>query len=1234
LEDKAVRHFLYPFLALCAFSADLSTTKPLGLGFEARPGAFVSRGPAYWMSVTPTGARLNLPGHSVRMRLEGSDPRATLEPLDRMPGRTNYFLGHDLRRSYELYGCVRSRGVYRGIDMLFRANQEHLEYDFEIAAGRDPGVIKVNFEGAGELRVDASGDLVLRTGSAEIHQPRPIAYQVLAGRKMPVSVGYQLASANQVGFRLGPYDRSEALVIDPQLVFDQFFGGTGVSNANAIALDAAGNIYVAGQTNSGNFPVRNAAQSQPGAAPLLSSTNGGQTFTPVPLGTAGNVIWMAASPTTPTVLYAATSSTVIKSVDGGATWTIPANAGLKYPPVAVTVDASSASTVYAATGGQGVFTSTNGGASWTQSTTGLMIPNSTPPSAAELLGVFASPAKAGTVFAVAEAPDFAYRSTDFGRTWTQLSFPAGNGPDSLVFSPSNPNTLFLGQSGGPLLQSTDGGDTWTSLADQAVAVPQGLAIIPANSIILSANDTGLGRSTDGGKTFTTVLPLVYGRVAVDPRNPAVVYALDSSGLYRSSDAGLTFTKVPLPGNGYAVSLFVSPADSRVFVAASFQQDAFVTKWSPDGSQILYSTYLGGSGNDSATGIAVDSTGSAYVAGLTSSLNFPVTNNAFQTMLAGPGAVNAQNAFITKLSPDGSELDYSTYLGGPNNPTGGFSGMTTQIAVDSAGEAVVAGSTYSLSFPVTPGAYQSAPVASCSLEDPFVLNSGTAFVSKLAADGSSLIFSTLLGGSCATWAQALALDSSGNAWVAGFTESTDFPVTKDAWQSTFGGDIYDGFLARFTSTGGLAYASYIGGPGYDTVTGVTLDQKSNVYLTGTSGGLSHAATPGAVQAEVGGTCSIFSIGPSVYQAVGSGFVLKLDPAAHNTLGLTYLGSPLCLFPAGIAVDGSGDPWIAGTLTPNGSAPQTVSPFQIGIGSGFVSKFSADFTQLLFSTYFDAVTGIALDSAGLAYVTGPDQFHQVLSDPGEAYIAKIDPTPSAIELDAVQSVTNPASPSNTQGIAPGEVLRILGKNIGPATATAGVINGGVLATSVAGVEVSFDGIPRALLSVSAQEIDLVAPFELAGKTATTVQVKYNGAASNAVKVLVANTVSASLGILSGLPMQVLGVFNSDFTANSASNPATAGSVVSIYVAGIGQSVPSSQDGEINHAPLADLPGPAQIQLFGEIVNATPLAVTFAGAAPGVSAGIFQINFVAPRQIQPGVMVSVSVGNSAVTFNLAVK
>ncbi|MGH7814424.1 MAG: SBBP repeat-containing protein [Candidatus Binataceae bacterium] len=192
--------------------------------------------------------------------------------------------------------------------------------------------------------------------------------------------------------------------------------------------------------------------------------------------------------------------------------------------------------------------------------------------------------------------------------------------------------------------------------------------------------------------------------------------------------------------------------------------AFVTKLNTDGSGLAYSTYLGGSGNDQADAVAVDSAGSAYVTGRAFSSDFPTTDGAFQTSLKGTG-----DAFITKLSSDGSALAYSTYLGG------GFEDQGNGIAVDSAGFAYVMGYTYSTGFPTTEGAFQTTNRAGA-------LDGANAFVTKLAADGSELAYSTYLGGSTYDYGSGIAIDSGGDAYVTGFARSADFPVTAGAFQT--------------------------------------------------------------------------------------------------------------------------------------------------------------------------------------------------------------------------------------------------------------------------------------------------------------------------------------------------------------------------------------------------------------------------------------------------------------------
>ena len=248
-----------------------------------------------------------------------------------------------------------------------------------------------------------------------------------------------------------------------------------------------------------------------------------------------------------------------------------------------------------------------------------------------------------------------------------------------------------------------------------------------------------------------------------------------------------------------------------FGGGAFPYDAFVTKLNAAGSTLLYSTYLGGSGDDSGFGIAVDSAGNAYVTGDTSSTNFP-TANALQPTLGGTA-----DAFVTKLNAAGSTLLYSTYLGGSSGDQG------LGIAVDSAGNAYVTGGTNSTNFP-TVNALQ-----------PTTGDTADAFVTKLNAAGSTLLYSTYLGGSSGDQGYDIAVDSAGNAYVTGFTSSTNFPIAN-ALQPTFGGGtiIYssDAFVTKLNAAGStLLYSTYLGGRGDDWGRGIAADGTGNAYVTG-------------------------------------------------------------------------------------------------------------------------------------------------------------------------------------------------------------------------------------------------------------------------------------------------------------------------------------------------------------------------------------------------------------------
>ncbi len=353
--------------------------------------------------------------------------------------------------------------------------------------------------------------------------------------------------------------------------------------------------------------------------------------------------------------------------------------------------------------------------------------------------------------------------------------------------------------------------------------------------------------------------------------------------------------------------------------------------------LAYSTYLGGSGSDTANAIAVDDDGNAYVAGITTSADFP-TASPYQGSLVGQ-----QAAFVVKFNPAGSALLYATYLGGgADTATWGNS-----IAADSSGSAYVAGSTEAADFP-TVSPYQGS-----------LIGFQNAFITKLDPSGSALVYSTYLGGSNSDAVSALAVDASGNAYATGYTVSSDFP-TASPFQGSLDGTNADAFVAKLDPSGSaLVYSTYLGGDSLDLGEGIAVDASGSAYIAGST-----LSTDFPTASPFQGSSSVG----------GDAFVTKLNPAGSALVYSTYLGGNSGEEARGVAVDADGNAYLAG-LTESTDFP-TSSPYQGSSGGSqdaFVAKLNAAGSALVYSTYLggsggDGAYDIAVDATGNTYVTG--------------------------------------------------------------------------------------------------------------------------------------------------------------------------------------------------------------------------------------------------------------------------
>jgi uncharacterized delta-60 repeat protein len=450
-------------------------------------------------------------------------------------------------------------------------------------------------------------------------------------------------------------------------------------------------------------------------------------------------------------------------------------------------------------------------------------------------------------------------------------------------------------------------------------------------------------------------------------DPTIIYSTYLGG--SGSDEG-TSIAVDSSGNAYVTGYLQSsdfPTASPIYGTNSGSLDVFITKIDASGTSLVYSTYLGGNSSDSGNGIAVDASGNVYVAGHTSSSNFPTVN-------AIDGTYYYSDAFVTKIDASGSSLLYSTYLGGDATE------FATGIAVDTSGNAYVTGDTRSTNFPTASPIYGT--------------NSGgsDAFVTKIDASGTSLAYSTYLGGVGTESSRGIAVDASGNAYVFGNTTSTNFPTASPIYGTNSGDS--DAFVTKINASGtSLAYSTYLGGTNGEIGFGIAVDTAGNAYVTGYT-----FSTDFPTVSPIYGS----KVVPSFYP---DAFVTKIDASGTSLAYSTYLGGSYGDSGRGIAVDTSGNVYVTGQT--NSTDFPTVSPTQGSYGGGdddvFVTKINASGTGLLYSTYLGGSDGniewgqgIAVDTVGNAYVTGrvlstdfptSSAIYGSSGGNGDAFVAKI-------------------------------------------------------------------------------------------------------------------------------------------------------------------------------------------------------------------------------------------------------
>jgi hypothetical protein len=806
---------------------------------------------------SPKSAIRNPKSEILRLRLVGANPSPQVRGLEELPGKSNYFIGDDpskWRTNVPNYAKVEYREVYPGVNLVYYGNQRQLEHDFVVAPGADPNAIRFAIEGADKLELDAAGDLVLHVAGGKVCLRKPVVYQEVAGTRREIAADYVLRSSipqseirnpksaigdpqsQEVGFQVAAYDRSLPLVIDPVLAYSTYLGGSMNDYGYGIAVDSAGNAYVTGPASSTDFPT---------ASPLQPTGGYDDAFV--------------------AKLNAAGSALVYSTYLGGSS----------------------------GDSGTGVAVDSAGNAYVTGYTYSTNFPTASPLQPANGGGFDAFVTKlnaAGSALVYSTylggsdrddgysiAVDSAANAYVTGETWS-TNFPTASPLQAAKAGQYDAFVAKLNAAGSALVYSTYLGGSDGGSAGNGIAVdPAGNAYVTGNVSSQYFPTASPLQAASGGTQDAFVAKL-------NTAGSALVYSTYLGGSEGDYGHGIA---VDSAGNAYVTGETSSTNFPTVSpLQAAFgggNPDAFVAKLNAAGSGLVYSTYLGGSGTDSGTGIAVDSAGNAYVTGRTDSTAFP-TASPLQATRGGSGA----DAFVAKLNAAGSALIHSTYLGGSGADYG------LGIAVDTAGNAYITGLA-SAGFPLA-GAFQ--PV--------FGGGGGTydAFIAKISSPNDNFADAKPVGGVPLTDT----VDTSQYTTEAG-----------DPTPSCGGGKRNNTVWYSFTPTTSGWLTADTFGSNYDTVLSV---------WTGAPGSFTQVACnddAGGAQSQVGISVTAGTTYYFMVSAAGAGGTLAFHLASVSIpspvlVSTNFYGGSGDQRGTGVAI-ANGQVYVAGNIVEGGTASDT-------------------------------------------------------------------------------------------------------------------------------------------------------------------------------------------------------------------------------------------------------------------------------------------------------------------------
>jgi hypothetical protein len=964
----------------------LQETRALSIFFEENRGQthpdarFLARGAGYSLAFTPRGNHVAL-SHSGKQlsfttTLTGANSKPTIKGEEKQGGKTHYFRGDRSITDIPTYGRIRYDGIYPGIDLVYYGNQRELEYDFVVSPGGDSNTIALRFDGIQGLTLNPQGDLLVQVDGTSVVQKKPVVFQDYGGARKPIDGQYRLISANTVGFDVGQYDHSQALVIDPILSYSTFLGGNGLDDARSIAVDSTGSVYITGSTTSTNFPAVGAIQLNPGNEDPTAYTSDAFVMKLNASGTAllySTYLGGADDDVSNKIAVDAAGNAIIAGWTASVSFPTTAGAIRRVCAVATGGSCLDAFVAQLDHAGSGLIYSTYLGGFGDDQARGLAVDSA---GNAYITGTTAStnfPATAGALSTDTTSGGFVTKLSAAGTIVYSTYLGAGSGA-------TEPVDIAVDSAGNAYITgttATTAASTSATGTDVFITKlnPAGTGSFFTQFLRGVKDDAGAAVAVDTsgnvyvtGKTFSVNFPTTSGVVQPASGGGPLFRSADAAATWSQSSAGITRASV------YALAVAPS-SPSTIFAGADDDKGGDVFKSNDGGSNWV--TVSAGLTDARVHAIAVDpSTASTVYVGTRSAGVFKSTNGG-----ASWSPTSLKAGFVTALAVD--PVTPATVYAGTDSS--GFYRSTDGGATWAGNNALATSTINSVVIdPVTrtnlyvatsTGVYKSANGGATWVSANFGIVDQTVNAVAIspqnptrlfAATNSFGIFRSLNSGtfwlsansgipssSAGVLVSALTVDPTSGTVYAAVGQSNLSRIYKSSdgvtWTpvglasnrvsaitvngnsntitaATVGGS--EAFIAKWSASGTLVYSTYLGSYRDDQANAIAVDNAGNAVIAGTTSSINFPIANAIKSVFAGGS-----------DLVTDAFAAKLNPSASSILWSTYLGGASDDYANAVAIDSNNNVYVAGqTGSINFPTASALVANRPGLFNGFVAKIA--------------------------------------------------------------------------------------------------------------------------------------------------------------------------------------------------------------------------------------------------------------------------------------------------------